>query len=76
MGPEIGRIIPGGRGDTRDPVLGGNLALVNGQLGQLAGVFIPFKRMSDYGRDVDLTTKVAREITKVSALLDDRASAK
>lgn len=76
MGPVIERIIPGGRGNTRDPVLGCNTALVDGHLGQLAGVFIPFKRMSDYGRDVDLTTKIAREITKVSALLDDRASAK
>ena len=43
MGPEIGRIIPGGRGDTRDSILGGNLALVNGHLRQVAGVFIPFK---------------------------------
>ena len=76
MGPEIGKIIPGRRGDTRDPVLRGNLTLVNGQLGQVAGVFIPFKRMGDYGGDVDLATKVAREITKVSALLDDRAGTK
>ena len=76
MGPEIGSIIPGGRGDTRDPVLRGNLTLVNGDLGQVAGIFIPFKRMGGYGRDVDLTTKVAGEITKVSALLDDRASTK
>lgn len=75
MGPEIGRTIPGSRRDTRDPVLRGNLVLINGHLGQLAGVLIPFKRMSDYGRDVDLTTKVAREITKVGALLDDRAGA-
>lgn len=72
--PEIGRIIPGGRSNTRDPVLGGNLALVNGYLGQVAGVFIPFKRMSGYGRDVDIPAKITREIAKVSALLNDRTS--
>jgi len=76
MGPEIGRVIPSGGGDTRNPVLRGNLALVNGHLGQVAGIFIPFKRMSDHGRDVNLTPKVTGEIAKVSALLDDGASAR
>lgn len=74
MGPEIGGIVPGSGGDTRNPVLRGNLALVNGHLGQVAGVFIPFERMSDHGRDVNLTTKVTGEIAKVSALLNDGAS--
>ena len=73
-GPEIGRNIPSGRGNTWNPVLGSNIALVNSHLGQLASVFIPFKGMSGYGRDVDLTTKVAREIAEVSALLDDGTS--
>ena len=59
MGPVIGRIVPGGRGDTRDPVFRSDLTLVYGHLGQVASVFIPIERVGSYRGDIDLTTKVA-----------------
>lgn len=39
-------------------------------------ILIPLKRVSADSRDIDFATKVTREITEVSSLLDDGSSAK
>ena len=68
-------VLPGGRGDTRDAVLGRDLALVDLLLRELAGLLIPLERVRNDGRDVDVATEVARQVAEVGALLDDGTGA-
>jgi hypothetical protein len=41
----------------------------------MTGFLIPFKGMGRDGRNVDLTAKVAGQVAKVRALLNDRSRA-
>lgn len=62
-------------GDTRYPVLRGNLALINLHRGEFARVFIVLQRVGGNRRNVNLTTEVAGKVTEVGTLLDDGAEA-
>lgn len=68
-------VLPRRGRDARDAVLGRDLALVDLLLRQLACLLVPLERVCDDGRDVDVAAKVARQVTEVRALLDDRAGA-
>ena len=47
----------------------------NTDLAEVAGVLVPLERMRHDGAHVDVTTEVARQVAKVGALLNNRASA-
>jgi hypothetical protein len=57
---------PSRAGDTRDAVLGFDLGLVDGDLGEMSRIFVPLERVRDNTRDVDFAAKVAREVACAS----------
>jgi hypothetical protein len=61
--------------DTRDAVLRGNLAFIYCLLAEVAWILVPLEGVSGDGRDVDVSTKVSRQIAKVGTLLDDGSTA-
>lgn len=67
-------VFPCRRRDTRDTILWSDPGLVDVLLAKNARVLIPLERMGRDGGDVDIAAKVSRQITKVGALLDDRAT--
>lgn len=64
-------VLPNGTGDSRNSLLLGDLALVDGNLGQLTRSLVELDRFGDDGWDVDITTKVSRQVTEVGTLLND-----
>ena len=67
--------IPCSSGDTWDPVLGSDFTLIDGYLGEVASVLVPFEGVGGNGRDVDVAAKVTREIAEMGSLFDDGARA-
>jgi hypothetical protein len=70
-----GVVPPSRGGDARNPVLGRDRRLVDGDLGETSRVLVPFERMRGDARYVDFSAKVAREVAKVRSLFDDGAGA-
>ncbi len=61
--------VPSGSRNTGNTVFGSDLAFVNLQLGQLACVFVPLKRMSLDAGVINFTTKITGEIAEMGSLL-------
>lgn len=68
-------VLPGGAGDTGDPLLGGDLALVDGHLAEGAGGLKVLQGVGHDGVEVDLATKVPAQVAEVGGLLDDGTTA-
>ena len=65
--------VPGGSCHAGDPILRCDEGLINGHLGKLGGLFVPIECVCLNGRDIDITPKVARQITEVGSLFNHRA---
>lgn len=66
-------VLPGSRSHSRNSLIFRNLGFIDGDLAQLTGSLVPFDRMSDNGADVDITTKVSRQVTEMGSLFNDRS---
>lgn len=66
---------PAGCGNTGNPVLRGNLTLVDAHCRETSSVLVPVKGMGSYRGDVDFSTEVSREIAEMGSLFDDGTGA-
>lgn len=56
---------PGRAGHTWNTVLRFDLGFVNGDLGKVTGVLVPFKRMRNNTGYVNFATKIARKVALI-----------
>lgn len=61
------------RSHPRDPIVWGNLAFVNLHFRKATSFLVPIEGVRRDRRNIDISAKVSRQVTKVRALLYDGA---
>lgn len=64
-------VLPSGRSDSRDPLVGWDGVFVDGNLAQMSSWLKVFQRMSHDRVEVDFTSKVSAQVTEVCCLFDN-----